>query len=127
MNHIAGKAQAFYEASQPYFEKYAGDVVSMAKLMANIFTENKINVITGGTDSHIVLIGTDNKTGKEIANTLEDRYNIIVNKNTIPNDNRSVFETSGIRIGTAAMVTKHGADSNYFSNIAEKIVKVIKE
>jgi glycine hydroxymethyltransferase len=73
------------------------------------------------------LIGTDNKTGKEIANTLEDRYNIIVNKNTIPNDNRSVFETSGIRIGTAAMVTKHGADSNYFSNIAEKIVKVIKE
>ncbi len=125
MNQIAGKAQAFYEATQQGFEEYAADVIKMAKLMSEVFIENGLNVITGGTDSHIVLIGTGSKTGKEVANILEDKHKIIVNKNTIPNDNRSVFATSGIRLGTAAMVTCKGPDEEYFKNIAKIISTVI--
>ena len=125
MNHIAGKAQAFYEASQPEFREYTHNVVMNAKLMADILQEKGVKVSTGGTDSHIVLIHTGDKTGKEVANRLQDEYNIIVNKNTVPNDPRSVVETSGIRIGTAAMTTRKGRDINYFASIASTIADVI--
>ncbi len=125
MNHIAGKAQAFYEASQPDFRKYAHNVVMNAKLMADILQERGVKVSTGGTDSHIVLIHTGEKTGKDVANQLQHEYNIIVNKNTVPNDPRSVIETSGIRIGTAAMTTRKGRDIEYFSQIANIIADVI--
>ena len=125
MNHIAGKAQAFYEASQPEFREYTHNVVMNAKLMADILQEKGVKVSTGGTDSHIVLIHTGDKTGKEVANRLQDEYNIIVNKNTVPNDPRSVVETSGIRIGTAAMTTRKGRDINYFASIANTIADVI--
>ena len=125
MNHIAGKAQAFYEASQPEFREYTHNVVMNAKLMADILQEKGVKVSTGGTDSHIVLIHTGDKTGKEVANRLQNEYNIIVNKNTVPNDPRSVVETSGIRIGTAAMTTRKGRDINYFASIANTIADVI--
>ena len=125
MNHIAGKAQAFYEASQPQFKQYAHDVVMNAKLMADVLQERGIKVSTGGTDSHIVLIHAGEKTGKDVANQLQHEYNIIVNKNTVPNDPRSVVETSGIRIGTAAMTTRKGKDLEYFSQIANIIADVI--
>lgn len=125
MNHIAGKAQAFYEASQPEFKQYAYNVVTNAKLMANVLQERGVKVSTGGTDSHIVLIHTGDKTGKDVANRLQDEYNIVVNKNTVPNDPRSVVETSGIRIGTAAMTTRKGRDKEYFASIANTIADVI--
>jgi glycine hydroxymethyltransferase len=82
---------------------------------------------TNGTDSHIILIHTDEKTGKNVANELEQKHGIVCNKNTVPNDPRSVVETSGIRIGTAAMTTRKGADYDYFKNIATIISNVIKE
>ena len=125
MNHIAGKAQAFYEASQPEFKAYTHDVIMNAKLMADVLQERGVKVSTGGTDSHIVLVHTGAYTGKDVANQLQKEYNIIVNKNTIPNDTRSVIETSGIRIGTAAMTTRKGRDIQYFASIANKIADVI--
>ena len=125
MNHIAGKAQAFYEASQPEFKQYAHNVVMNAKLMADVLQERGVKVSTGGTDSHIVLLHTGDKTGKDVANRLQSEYNIVVNKNTVPNDPRSVVETSGIRIGTAAMTTRKGRDKEYFASIANTIADVI--
>ena len=88
--------------------------------------KREIKVITGGTDSHIVLVETGNKSGKEVANTLENVHNIIVNKNSIPNDPRGVWDTSGIRIGTAAMTTIKGPSVKYFTHIANQIADVIK-
>lgn len=125
MHQIAGKVQAFHEASDYKFRQYAKDVVDMARYMCELFTESGVRVITGGTDSHIILIDTGEKTGQNVANILEGVYNIVVNKNSIPNDQRSVWETSGIRLGTAAMVTKKGPDKEYFKHIAEIISGVI--
>ena len=126
MNQIAGKTQAFFEASQPQFKEYTQQVIQMSQLMCKEFVSAGIDVITGGTDSHIILIGSGKKSGKEVANLLEVEYNIIVNKNSLPNDTRGVWETSGIRLGTAAMVTKRGNDIQYFRDIANKIINVIK-
>lgn len=126
MNHVAGKAQAYYEALQPYFKEYTKNVVEMSRYMCSIFNENQITITTGGTDSHIILLHTGKNTGLDVANILETKYNIIVNKNSIPNDPNGVWKTSGIRIGTAAMVTKKGYDEEYFKDIALKIIKVIK-
>lgn len=125
MNQIAGKTQAFYEALQPQFKEYSKNVIEMAQLMSNEFKKAGIQVITDGTDSHIILIGTDKKSGKEVADQLEAEHNIVVNKNSLPNDSRGVWETSGIRLGTAAMVTKKGPDVEYFKSIAEKIINQI--
>ena len=126
MNQVAGKTQAFYEALQPEFKQYASDVVDMARYMCEILTKLGIKVTTGGTDSHIILIHTGEKSGREVADDLEREYNVVVNKNSIPNDSRGVWETSGIRIGTAAMVTKVGYDKEYFRKIAFNINSVIK-
>ena len=98
----------------------------MAQLMCQTFKQNGIKLTTGGTDSHIILIHTGDKSGAEVADKLEAEHNIVVNKNSIPNDPRGVWETSGIRIGTAAMVTKHGNDEDYFKNIADIISNTIK-
>ena len=126
MNQVAGKAQSFFEASEPSFKEYSKNVVEMAQFMCDIFRQNGIKLTTGGTDSHIILIHTGDKSGAEVADKLEREYNIVVNKNSIPNDPRGVWETSGIRIGTAAMVTKHGNDEDYFKNIADIISNTIK-
>jgi len=126
MNQVAGKVQAFSEALESQFERYSKNVLDMARYMCDILREEGIKLTTNGTDSHIILIHTENKSGKEVADTLESEYNIVVNKNSIPNDPRGVWETSGIRIGTAAMVTKKGGNKEYFKDIALKIVKTIK-
>ena len=126
MNQVAGKVQAFSEALQPEFKKYSADVVEMARYMCDVLSGFNIKLTTGGTDSHIILIHTGDKSGREVADTLEEEHNIVVNKNSIPNDPRGVWETSGIRIGTAAMVTKVGNDKNYFRDIAFAINSVIK-
>lgn len=126
MNQIAGKTQSFWEASKPEFKKYGADVITAARCMVEIFKKNNVKVITNGTDSHIVLLQTEHTTGHNVANALEQR-GIIVNKNTVPNDKRSVIQTSGIRIGTAAEVTRRGFDRQYFETIAETISEVIRE
>lgn len=126
MNQVAGKVQAFSEAMEPSFGVYAKDVVEMSKYMCEVLQEEGIKLTTSGTDSHIILIHTGDKSGKDVADSLESEYNIVVNKNSIPNDPKGVWDTSGIRIGTAAMVTKKGNDKEYFKDIALKIVKTIK-
>ncbi len=126
MNQVAGKVQSYYEASQPSFQRYSQDVIDMSKYMCEILKQNSVKLTTDGTDSHIILIHTENKSGAEVANELEEKYNIVVNKNTIPNDPRGVWETSGIRIGTAAMVTKKGPDKEYFKKVANNIIEIIK-
>ena len=125
MNQIAGKIQSFSEANTDEFKKYGQDIIDNAKIMCQVFKENDITIGTDGTDSHIILIHTKETSGEEVANRLESEFNIVVNKNSIPNDPRGVWKTSGIRIGTAAMTTKRGSDVNYFKDIAEVISNVI--
>jgi glycine hydroxymethyltransferase len=95
--------------------------------MCDIFRDNNIPILTGGTDSHLILIDLSDKNprGRVIADQLEE-IGITVNKNGIPNDPRSFVETSGIRIGTAAETTR-GHKRNWFRELARKISKIINE
>ena len=127
MHIIAAKAQCFIEANTPEFVEYCLNVKANARAMCEVFEENNISILTGGTDSHLVLIDLSDKnhSGKIIADKLEEN-GITVNKNGIPNDPRSFVETSGIRIGTAAETTK-GHDRNWFRELARKISDIINE
>mgnify|MGYP001357373116 FL=1 len=126
MNIIAAKAQCYLEAQEDSFKQYVMDVVDNAKEMAKTFEENGLPVLTGGTDSHIILIDLSKSkySGREAADLLEKR-NITVNKNGVPNDPRSFIETSGIRIGTAAETTK-GHTKEWFAELAKKIIIILK-
>ena len=125
MNTIAAKAQCFIEASDTSFIKYATNVVLNATAFSDRLTANGFTCLTGGTDSHIVLLDLTNRgiSGKDAANALEAR-GITVNKNGIPNDPRSFVETSGIRLGTAAETTK-GRDKKWFRQVADTIGTII--
>lgn len=125
MNMIAAKAQCFVEANTSSFGMYANDVVVNAKAFAEQLTANGFECLTGGTDSHIILLDLTNRglSGKSAANLLE-MNGITVNKNGIPNDPRSFTETSGIRLGTAAETTK-GHDTQWFRNLADEIADII--
>jgi len=125
MNIIAAKAQCYLEAQEDSFKQYVMDVVDNAKEMAKTFEENGLPVLTGGTDSHIILIDLSKSkySGREAADLLEKR-NITVNKNGVPNDPRSFIETSGIRIGTAAETTK-GHKKDWFADLAKKIIIIL--
>lgn len=128
MHVIAAKAQCFYEALQPEFKIYALNVVNNARMMASAFLNRKINIVSGGTDSHIILIDLRNKklSGKVVADTLDKDYNITVNMNGVPNDPLPFTQTSGIRIGTAAETTR-GHDLMWFHDLADKISDVIDD
>jgi len=104
---IAAKAVAFAEALEPSFTDYGRQVVANARTMADAFTANGYQVISGGTDNHSMLIDLRNKdiTGKDAENLL-GQVDITVNKNMVPFDDRSPFVTSGIRIGSAAVTTR---------------------
>tara|TARA_Y100001972_G_scaffold39740_1_gene49170 strand:- start:999 stop:2141 length:1143 start_codon:yes stop_codon:yes gene_type:complete len=121
MHIIAAKAQCFIEANTLEFKEYCSRVVENAKAMCEVFNQNNISVLTGGTDSHLILIDLSDKkySGREVADRLEEN-GITVNKNGIPNDPRSFVETSGIRIGTAAETTK-GHNKEWFKELANKI------
>ena len=121
MNIIAAKAQCYSEALDPKFHTYAKRVVENAQAMAEVFQEHDVKMITGGTDSHIILIDlSDSKiSGQEAADKLEAE-GITVNKNGIPNDPRNFLETSGIRIGTAAETTR-GKNREWFRELAKRI------
>jgi len=107
MHIIAAKAVAFGEALQPDFTVYTQQVVDNAKAMANEFLSRDYELVSGGTDTHVILIDLSNKaiTGKVAENALE-KAGITVNKNMVPFDERSPFITSGIRIGTPAITTR---------------------
>ncbi len=107
MHVIAAKAVAFLEAMAPEFVEYQGKVVENARAMAATFVERGYEVVSGGTDNHLVLLSLLGRetTGKDADEAL-GRANITVNKNTVPNDPRSPFVTSGLRLGTPAITTR---------------------
>ena len=107
MHIIAAKAIAFNEALQPDFKVYAQQVIDNAKTMSEALLSKDYKLISGGTDTHVVLIDLSNKnvTGK-VAEQLLEKAGITVNKNMVPFDKRSPFVTSGVRIGSPAITTR---------------------
>ena len=127
-NNIAGVAIALKEAGTPAFKKYAKQVVKNAKVLANELQKLGWHIVSGGTDSHLILMNTwmDGKGigGKEASEKLE-KAGIIVNMNTVPGDTRSVMDPSGIRLGTCAETTR-GRKEKDMVNIAHKMDKVLR-
>jgi len=125
MHVIAAKAVAFGEALKPDYKLYTRQIVSNAQAMADEFLKLDYNLISGGTDTHLVLIDLNNKglSGKKAENTLE-RAGITVNKNMVPFDTRSPFITSGIRIGTPAVTTRglKEADIRLACQLIDKVI-----
>lgn len=107
MHVIAAKAVALKEALQPSFKEYAHGIIVNAQALADELLKGGCNLVTGGTDNHLILIDVRNKgiNGKQ-AEKLLDTVHITVNKNTVPNETESPFVTSGIRLGTAALTTR---------------------
>lgn len=126
MHMIAAKAVAFNEALQPDFKKYISNTINNAKVLAKELRELGFNVLTGGTDNHLLLIDLCNMnlTGKE-AQTLLEEVGITVNKNSIPFDKKGPFITSGIRLGTPA-VTTQGMRELEMIKIAEVICLILQ-
>ena len=125
MHIIAAKAVAFGEALKPEFSEYARQIVDNAKSMAEEFLSRGYHLVSGGTDTHLVLIDLTEKgiTGKKAENALE-KVGITVNKNMVPFDQKSPFVTSGIRIGTPAVTTR-GMKEDEMKTIVALIDKVI--
>jgi glycine hydroxymethyltransferase len=126
MHVIASKAVSFGEALQPSFKTYAVNVVKNAKVLAETLIGEGVNIVSGGTDNHLMLLDTRNLniTGKDAEKVL-DSIGITVNKNAIPFDPTSPFVTSGIRIGTPA-VTSRGMDEQAMVTIGRIIANVLK-
>ena len=126
MHVIAAKAVAFGEALQPEFKVYAQQVIDNAKALAAALQEKGLTIVSGGTDTHVMLVDVRNTglTGKE-AEHLLDEVGITCNKNTIPFDPASPFVTSGIRLGTPALTTR-GLQVKDMEEIADIIATVLK-
>lgn len=124
---IAGKAVSFKEALEPDFKTYIGRVVDNAKVLGEALLSEGFDLVTGGTDNHLLLLDLSNKeiTGK-LAESSLDEAGITVNKNTVPNEKRSPFVTSGIRLGTPALTTR-GMGPGEMKQIAKWIGQVLKE
>ncbi len=124
---IAAKAVAFGEALQPEFKEYQTQVKKNAAAMAQAFIDKGYKVVSGGTDNHSMLIDLRTKfpdiTGKKVENTLV-QADITINKNMVPFDSRSPFQTSGIRVGTPAITTR-GLKENHMPVIVDLIDRVI--
>ena len=126
MNNIAAKAVAFEEASKPAFKAYAKQVVKNAKVLEKELVKRGYKLMFGGTDYHMVLIdvmGSKEVTGKEAEHAL-DEAGITVNKNMIPDDPRSPFDPSGIRVGVQA-ITSRGMKEKEIKMIVEWIDAII--
>ena len=125
---VAGKAVAFREASQPEFKAYAAQIVANAQALAQALGEQGFRLVSGGTDNHLLLIDLRSfdaeLTGKDAQIAL-DLAGITLNKNTVPNDPRSPFVTSGLRIGTPS-VTTQGMTEPEMAQIAEFITRVLR-
>jgi len=110
---IAAKAVSFIEAATPEFKEYSKQVITNAQAMSSALTARGYNIVSGGTDNHLMLIDLSNKgiTGKEAEEALI-KADITVNKNMVPFDKTSPFVTSGIRVGTAAITTRGMSESD---------------
>lgn len=127
MNTIAAKAVAFKEALSPEFKACQEQIVKNAKQLAQTLIDEGIDIVSGGTDNHLMLLDLQSLdiTGKDAANLLDD-CKITVNKNGVPNDPRSPFVTSGIRLGTPAMTTR-GFKEAEMIELGKLIAKALKE
>ena len=126
MHVVAAKAVCFKEALEPEFKTYIKQVMDNAKIMCSTIQSRGINVVTGKTENHIILVDLRNKeiTGKELEKALGD-VNITVNKNAVPDDPRSPFVTSGVRLGTPAVTTR-GFKEEEVEKISNWICDVIE-
>ncbi len=124
MHVIAAKAVAFWEASQPSFDLYAANVLTNARAMARRLEDNGLDLVSGGTDSHLMLIDLRalNISGRDLQLALE-AAGITTNKNGVPNDTKSPMLTSGLRIGTPACTTR-GFGLSEFTQVADIISRV---
>ena len=125
MHVIAAKAVCFKEALQPEFKEYQAQVVKNAKALCEGLKKRGVKIVSGDTDNHLMLVDLTEKnvSGKELEKRLDDAH-ITCNKNTIPNDPRSPFVTSGVRLGTPAVTTR-GMKEDDMDKIAEIIAMVI--
>jgi glycine hydroxymethyltransferase len=125
---IAGKAVAFFEAAQPEFKEYAQQIVRNASALAEALVAQGFRLVSGGTDNHMMVVDLRpfdaELTGKE-AQAVLDIGGVTLNKNTIPDDPRSPFVTSGVRIGTPS-VTTQGMREPQMVQIAELIVRILR-
>ncbi len=123
---IAAKAVAFKEALSSDFKTYQQQVIINAQVMAKTLMDNGIELVSNGTDNHLILVKTDsvNMSGKE-AGALLEKVDITCNKNMVPNDKRSPFVTSGIRLGTPAITTR-GFKEKEIQKISELILQTLK-
>ena len=127
MHVIAAKAVCFQEALQPEFKVYMKQVADNAQALAKGLQDRDIKIVSGGTDNHLMLVDLTpyDLTGKAVEKWLDDAH-ITANKNTIPNDPKSPFVTSGVRLGTPA-ATSRGLKEDDFDRVAEAIASVIRE
>ena len=127
MHVIAAKAVCFKEALEDNFKDYAKNVVENSAALANGLMSRGFNIVSGGTDNHLMLVDLTNKnlTGKEVEKFL-DAANITCNKNTIPNDPASPFVTSGVRLGSAAVTTR-GFNTADMDVVAEAMALLIND
>ncbi|MEJ5362637.1 MAG: serine hydroxymethyltransferase [Spirochaetota bacterium] len=125
MNTIAAKAVAFGEALQPSFKEYSANVIANAKVLADTLLSRGLNLVSGGTDNHLMLVDLRNKnlTGRDVANRL-DEAGITCNKNGVPFDDKSPMVTSGIRLGSPALTTR-GLGEDDFRLIGNLICDII--
>lgn len=127
MHHIAAKAVCFGEALTPAFRKYSSQIIKNARAMAEVFLDNNIRLIGGGTDNHLILAdvsGSLGVTGKE-AQTVLDEVGITLNMNMIADDPRKPMDPSGIRFGTPAITTR-GFKEKECRKVAELMIEVLK-
>lgn len=127
MHIIAGKAVCFEEAMKDEFKEYGKKVIENCKSLAKGLTDRGCKLVSGGTDNHLLLIDLSKEdiTGKELSDRLDSVY-ITANKNTVPNETRGPFVTSGVRIGTAAVTTR-GMSEYDMDKIAELIVMAMND
>ncbi|QSG06869.1 Glycine/serine hydroxymethyltransferase [Halapricum desulfuricans] len=127
MHNIAGKAVGFKEALEPSFEAYAEQTVANAKALADRLQEHGLELVSGGTDNHLVLVDLrpshPDTTGKDVEEALEEA-GIVLNANTVPGETRSAFNPSGIRAGTPALTTR-GFDEDACREVADLIYEVV--
>ncbi|MDO4432566.1 MAG: serine hydroxymethyltransferase [Aerococcaceae bacterium] len=125
---IAAKAVALHEALQPFFKTYAQQIIKNTQAMVEVFLESPLRVVSGGSDNHLFNLDVtglgDEITGKWAQERL-DKVGITVNKNSIPNDKKSFVQTSGIRIGTAAITTR-GLKEEEARQIAHLIIEALQ-
>lgn len=127
MHVIAAKAVCFEEALQPTFKKYIQDVLNNAQYLCNGLKEAGLKIVSGGTQTHLMLVDLSDtpKSGKQVQEELQEKYNVVVNKNKIQGDKRTAIETSGIRIGLPFITNFRKVDKNALDELRDIIVSVV--